>query len=78
MLDWTPNTNHTGLFVAQEKGYFQEQGLKVNIVNPSSQGTLEQLVATGNVHFGISHQEQVTTARINDLPIVSLAAILQP
>ena len=77
MLDWAPNTNHTGLYAAQENGYFKDQGLEVSIVNPSSQGTLEQLVATGNVDFGISHQEQVTTARINDLPIISLAAILQ-
>ncbi len=77
MLDWAPNTNHTGLFAAQENNYFKEQGLEVDIVNPSSQGTLEQLVATGHVDFGISHQEQVTTARISDLPLVSLAAILQ-
>lgn len=77
MLDWSPNTNHTGLFVAQEKGYFAEQGLEVSITNPSSQGTLEQLVATGKVDFGVSHQEQVTTARVNKLPIVSLAAIIQ-
>lgn len=77
MLDWAPNTNHTGLYVALEKGYFEDEGLKVDIINPSSQGTVEQLVATGNVDFGISHQEQVTTARINDLPIVSLAALIQ-
>ena len=77
MLDWAPNTNHTGLYVALEKGYFEAEGLKVDIVSPSSQGTVEQLVATGNVDFGISHQEQVTTARINDLPIVSLAALIQ-
>ncbi|WP_368292634.1 ABC transporter substrate-binding protein [Dehalobacter sp. TBBPA1] len=77
MLDWTPNTNHTGLFVAQDKGYFKDQGLEVNIVNPSSQGTLEQLVATGKVDFGISAQEQVTSARLSDLPLVSLATIIQ-
>jgi len=77
MLDWTPNTNHTGLFVAQENGYFEEQGLEVTINNPSSQGTLEQLVATGNMDFGVSQQEQVTTARISKLPVVSLAAIIQ-
>ncbi|KUO64834.1 MAG: ABC transporter substrate-binding protein [Gracilibacter sp. BRH_c7a] len=77
MLDWAPNTNHTGLYVALEKGYFQAEGLDVSIVNPSSQGTLEQLVATGNVDFGISHQEQVTTARISGLPVVSLAALIQ-
>lgn len=77
MLDWAPNTNHTGLYVALEKGFFQAEGLDVSIVNPSSQGTLEQLVATGNVDFGISHQEQVTTARISDLPVVSLATLIQ-
>ncbi len=32
VLDWTPNTNHTGFYVALEKGYFEEEGLKVNIV----------------------------------------------
>ncbi len=32
VLDWTPNTNHTGLYVALEKGYFKEEGLDVDIV----------------------------------------------
>ena len=31
VLDWTPNTNHTGLYVAREKGYFQEEGLNVYV-----------------------------------------------
>lgn len=77
MLDWTPNTNHTGLYVAKDKGYFTEQGLDVKIVQPSSDGSVEQLVATGKVDFGVSQQEQVTTARANDLPLLSIAAILQ-
>ena len=34
VLDWTPNTNHTGLYVAQELGYFEEAGLEVEIVQP--------------------------------------------
>lgn len=77
MLDWTPNTNHTGLFVAKEKGLFKQEGLEVEIVQPSSQGTLEQLVATGKVEFGVSQQEQVTTARATNLPLVSIGAVLQ-
>ena len=35
ILDWTPNTNHTGLYVALEKGYFEEEGVKVDIKLPS-------------------------------------------
>lgn len=77
MLDWTPNTNHTGLYVAKDKGYFAEQGLDVKIVQPSSDGSVEQLVASGKVDFGVSQQEQVTTARANELPLISIAAILQ-
>ena len=77
MLDWTPNTNHTGLYVANDKGYFSKVGLDVRIVPPSSQGTVEQLVATGKADFGISAQEQVTDARGQDLPLVSIATILQ-
>lgn len=77
MLDWTPNTNHTGLYVAQDKGYFSKEGLDVQIVPPSSQGTVEQLVATGKADFGISAQEQVTDAREQGLPLVSIATILQ-
>ncbi|MHB8073840.1 ABC transporter substrate-binding protein [Desulfosporosinus fructosivorans] len=77
MLDWTPNTNHTGLFVAQEKGYFAREGLEVKFIQPSSSGNVEQLVAVGKADFGVSHQEQVTTARANDVPILSLAAIIQ-
>src|SRR5665648_1192896 len=66
MLDWTPNTNHTGLFVAQEKGYFAKEGLDVKFIQPSSSGNVEQLVGTGKTDFGVSQQEQVTTARAND------------
>lgn len=38
VLDWTPNTNHTGLYVAKEKGYFDEAGLDVEIVQPPEDG----------------------------------------
>ncbi|SDG88444.1 ABC transporter substrate-binding protein [Desulfosporosinus hippei] len=77
ILDWTPNTNHTGIFVAKDKGYFAEEGLAVKILEPSSSGNVEQLVAAGKSEFGISQQEQVTTARANEVPIVSLATIIQ-
>ena len=49
VLDWTPNTNHTGLYVAKEKGYFDEAGLDVEIVQPPEDGA-EMLVGSGKVH----------------------------
>lgn len=77
MLDWSPNTNHTGIYAAEETGLFEEEGLDVEIVQPSSQGTVEQLVAANKVEFGISAQEQVTYGRAQDLPLVSIATIIQ-
>ncbi len=78
VLDWTPNTNHTGLFVALDKGYYKEEGLDVEIVQPPESGA-ETLVATGKADFGISYQEQVTYAKTSEdpLPIKAVATVIQ-
>lgn len=76
VLDWTPNTNHTGLYVAQVKHYFDQAGLTVHIIQPGK-SSAEQLVASGKADFGISFQETVTEARVAGLPLVSIAAIIQ-
>ncbi len=76
VLDWTPNTNHTGLYIAQVKKYFQQAGLTVHIIQPGK-STAEQLVASGRADFGVSYQEGVTEARVAGVPIVSIAAIIQ-
>ncbi len=76
MLDWVPNTNHTGLFVAQAQGYFAEAGLNVAIIQPG-EVYAEQAVVGGAADFGVSFQEQVTLARADGVPLVSIAAILQ-
>ncbi len=76
MLDWVPNTNHTGFFVAEAEGYFEDENLKVEIIQPG-EVYAEQAVASGAADFGVSFQEQITLARANDVPIVSIAAIIQ-
>ena len=76
LLDWLPNTNHTGLYVAKDKGYFKEEGLDVQIMQPGEGGT-SQLVAAGKGDFGISYQEEITIARSQDIPIIALAAVIQ-
>lgn len=78
VLDWTPNTNHTGLYVAQEKGYFDEAGLEVEIVQPPEDGA-EVLVGTGKAQFGVSFQDTMLPAIIGDnaMPVQAVAALLQ-
>jgi ABC-type nitrate/sulfonate/bicarbonate transport system substrate-binding protein len=76
VLDWTPNTNHTGLYVAKAKGYFKKEGLDVSIINPGQAGA-DQLVASGKAEFGVGYQEAITQARVQGIPLVSIAAVIQ-
>ena len=78
VLDWTPNTNHTGLYTALENGYYKDQGLDVEIVQPP-EGGAASLVASGKADFGISYQEEVTYAKTSGdpLPIKAIAAVIQ-
>ena len=78
VLDWTPNTNHTGLYVAMEKGYFEDAGIEVEVVQPPEDGA-EVLVASGKAQFGVSFQDYIAPALIGDEPlgISAVAAIIQ-
>jgi ABC-type nitrate/sulfonate/bicarbonate transport system substrate-binding protein len=76
MLDWVPNTNHTGIYVALDKGWYREKGIELEIIQPSKTG-VEQVVGAGQAHFGISFSEWLTSARAQGVPIVSIAAIIQ-
>ncbi len=76
MLDWTPNTNHTGIYVAQEKGWYEEAGLNVEIIIPG-ETDVHQVVGTGVADFGVSYQEGATFARAEGVPLVSIATVIQ-
>ena len=78
VLDYVPNTNHTGFYVARDMGYFEEQGLKVNIIEPGDNDSTT-LCAVGKAEFAVSYQENVTYARTasDPLPIRAIATIIQ-
>jgi ABC-type nitrate/sulfonate/bicarbonate transport system substrate-binding protein len=76
-LDWTPNTNHTGIYVALQKGWYRAQGIDLQLLPYSSSVAPEQLVATGQADFAISFPEAVTADRALGQPLVSVAAVVQ-
>lgn len=78
VLDWTPNTNHTGLYAAESLGYFEDQGLEVEIVQPPEDGA-DALVASGKAQFGVSFQDTMApgVAGDNALPTTAVAALIQ-
>ncbi|MFJ8237586.1 ABC transporter substrate-binding protein [Ureibacillus sp. NPDC094379] len=77
MLDWYPNAVHSALYVAQEKGFFEEEGLDVNIEMPADTNDPLKLAATGKVDLAISYQNQTVLARSEGIPVVSVAAFVR-
>ena len=78
VLDWTPNTNHTGIYVALANGYFEEAGLNVEVVQPPEDGAVA-LVASGRAQFGVSFQDYLAPAYVGEdkMPVTAVAAVIQ-
>lgn len=76
-LDWYPNANHAGIFMAQVNGYFEDAGLDVEIFVPADPTTVLQTVGAGRDTFGVTYQNDVLHARANDVPVQSVAAMVQ-
>lgn len=75
-LDWTPNTNHSGLYVALQRGYFADAGLDVQVL-PYNNTSVDTVVDAGNAEFGISTHNSSTFARASGARIQSVLAPLQ-
>jgi putative hydroxymethylpyrimidine transport system substrate-binding protein len=77
MLDWFPNADHVGIYQALANGYFKQAGLDVHVVVPSNPASPLQLLAAGKVDAAISYEPELLLARNQNLPLVSVAAIVQ-
>ena len=76
ILDWTPNTNHTGLYVAKEKGYFKDAGLDVDIKLPPEDSSSD-LIINGKAPFGIYFQDSMAKKLDKGAGITAVAAIVE-
>lgn len=75
-LDWTPNTNHTGLYVALNQGYFADAGIDVEVL-PFNNSNPEVLVDAGQAEFGISFQDTATLSMASGADLRSVLAVQQ-
>ena len=76
VLDWTPNTNHSGMYIAKAEGWYRKAGLDVSFVQPGDSDPL-QLLAAGKADVAVSVQEALIPARAEGLPVQSIAAIIE-
>jgi ABC-type nitrate/sulfonate/bicarbonate transport system substrate-binding protein len=75
-LDWTPNTDHTGFFVAKHEGWYADAGIDLKIV-PYSSTAPETLIGAHQAECGISFQDALTFAVATGVKATSVMAILQ-
>ena len=78
VLDWYPNAVHAFLYEAEEKGYFADEGLQVNILVPSNTSDPLTMTAAGRADIGFYYQEDTIIAKANeDVPVKVLGAVVQ-
>ncbi len=77
LLDWFPNADHVGIYQALAKGYFAQAGLDVHVEVPANVADPLDLVAAGKVDAAVSYEPEVMLARDRNLPLVSVAALVQ-
>ncbi|MDW3212682.1 MAG: ABC transporter substrate-binding protein [Ilumatobacteraceae bacterium] len=75
-LDWVPNTNHTGLYVADALGYYADAGIELEIL-PYSGSSGDTIVAEGQGDFAISFQNSITLSKPAGAEITTVAAVVQ-
>lgn len=75
MLNWTPNAQHAGIYLAQANGWYEEAGIDLEIVEPASAGA-DLVVGSGGAQFGISQAESLLPARAAGVQVVSIGTIL--
>ena len=76
VLDWSPYTNHNGVYLAQAEGWYEDAGLDVEIIEPGDVGSV-QLLASGQADVGFTVQEELVPARAQGVPVVAVAAVIE-
>ena len=78
VLDYVPNTNHTGIYVAIDQGFYADAGIELEVVQPPDDGA-DALVGSGNAQLGVSYQDVMANylGRVNPLPVTAIAALVQ-
>ncbi len=78
MLDWYPNAVHSFLYIAEEKGYFEEEGIELDIQFPANPTDPINLAAAGKITMGITYQPDVIIAKTEQgIDVKSVGALVR-
>jgi len=75
-LDFYPNPDHAGIYMAEKLGYFEEAGLEVSIQTPSDPAAPIKLLAAGQTDLAISYEPEVLLASEKGLDVAAVGALV--
>ncbi|MEM7068459.1 MAG: ABC transporter substrate-binding protein [Pseudomonadota bacterium] len=76
LLDWFINPDHGPIIVAQEKGFFADQGLEVEVIAPADPSDPPKIVAAGKADLAISYQPQLHLQVAEGLPLMRVGTLV--
>lgn len=76
ILDWFPNPDHAPLVVAQELGYFKQQGLDVELIGPADPADPPKLVAAGKADIAVTYEPEFMQQVDRGLPLITIGALI--
>lgn len=76
--DWLPNTNHLGIYVALERGYYADAGLDVRMLPFDGEAMPNRKIVSGEAEFGLMPHQSLMSMRARGTDVVSVAALVRP
>lgn len=76
MLDWYPNPDHAPLIIAQQQGFFKQQGLEVELISPSDPTDPPKLVAAGKADIAITYEPEFMQQVDRGLPLITIGVLI--
>ncbi|PVA09275.1 ABC transporter ATP-binding protein [Pelagivirga sediminicola] len=76
VLDWFINPNHGPIVIAQERGYFADEGLEVEMIAPADASAPPKMVAAGQVDLALSYQPQLHLQVAEGLPLIRVGTLI--
>ena len=76
VLDWFVNPNHAPLFVAEQEGFFEQQGIKIKFIPPADTSEGAKMVAINKADIAITYQPTLMYKITKDLPLVRFATLI--
>ncbi|PGH05328.1 hypothetical protein GX51_03049 [Blastomyces parvus] len=76
LTNWHATPYHIPLYLAQSKGYFKDEGIKVALLEPNDPSDVTEIIGSGKVDMGFKAMIHTLAAKARNFPVVSVGSLL--